>query len=40
MYCWLSFGGSAANEIIRQSHFKEDQYTMISSDIQNIVRQS
>ena len=34
MYCWLSFGGSAANEIIRQSHFKEDQYTMISSDIQ------
>ena len=34
MYCWLSFGGSAANEIIRQSHFKEAQYTMISSDIQ------
>lgn len=36
MYCWLSFGGSAAEEIIRQSLFREDQYTMVSSDIQNI----
>ncbi|WP_122646486.1 AraC family transcriptional regulator [Enterococcus mediterraneensis] len=37
MYCWLSFGGSAAEEIIRRSLFKEDQYTMISSNIQKYV---
>lgn len=37
MYCWLSFGGSAAEEIIRQSLFREDQYTMVSSDIQKYI---
>ncbi|MGL9817712.1 AraC-like ligand binding domain-containing protein [Enterococcus sp. DIV0098] len=37
MYCWLSFGGSAADEIIRHSQFKDDQYTMISSDIQKYI---
>ena len=37
MYCWLSFGGSAADEIIRHSHFREDQYTMVSSDIQKYI---
>lgn len=37
MYGWLSFGGAAADEIIRRSHFKDDQYTMVSSDIQKYV---
>lgn len=37
MYCWLSFGGHAAKEIIRQSLFREDQYTMVSSDIQKYI---
>jgi len=37
MYCWLSFGGAAADEIIRRSHFKDDQYTMVSSDIQKYI---
>lgn len=37
MYAWLSFGGSAADEIIRHSHFREDQYTMVSSDIQKYI---
>lgn len=37
MYCWLSFGGSAADEIICHSQFKEDQYTMVSSDIQKYI---
>lgn len=37
MYCWLSFGGTAADEIIRYSQFKENQYTMVSSDIQKYI---
>ena len=37
MYCWLSFGGHAAKEIIRQSLFREDQYTMVSSDMQKYI---
>ncbi|MGM0169434.1 AraC-like ligand binding domain-containing protein [Enterococcus sp. AZ135] len=37
MYCWLSFGGTAADEIVRHSHFRNDQYTMVSSDIQTYI---
>lgn len=37
VYCWLSFGGSAAEEIISQSLFRNDQYTLVSSDIQQYV---
>ncbi|MGG5372727.1 AraC family ligand binding domain-containing protein [Enterococcus sp. AZ196] len=37
MYCWLSFGGAAADEIIRHSHFRTDQYTMVSSDVQKYI---
>src|SRR5699024_7521920 len=33
VYCWLSFGGAAAEEIIRRSPFKDDQYTMVSAGI-------
>lgn len=32
IYCWLSFNGPLAKEIIQRSLFKEDQYTMVSSD--------
>lgn len=37
MYGWLSFGGSAADEIIRHSQFKKEQYTMVSSDTQKYI---
>lgn len=33
VYCWLSFGGAAVEEIIRRSPFKDDQYTMVSAGI-------
>lgn len=34
-YAWLSFGGQVAEEIIRYSLFKETNYTMVSSNIEN-----
>ncbi|WP_165038030.1 AraC family transcriptional regulator [Enterococcus sp. ZJ1622] len=37
IYFWLSFGGPEADEIIRHSLFKEDKYTMISSNIQKYI---
>lgn len=37
MYCWLSFSGAAAEEIIHRSLFGADQYTMVSSDIQKYI---
>lgn len=33
VYCWLSFGGPLAKEIIERSLFKEDQYIMVSAGI-------
>ena len=37
MYCWLSFSGADAAELVSHSLFKEDQYTMVSSDIQKYI---
>ncbi|WP_165005465.1 AraC family transcriptional regulator [Enterococcus sp. ZJ1668] len=37
IYCWLSFGGPEADEIIRHSLFKDDKYTMVSSNIQKYI---
>ncbi|MGM9903384.1 AraC-like ligand binding domain-containing protein [Enterococcus sp. 10A9_DIV0425] len=37
VYCWISFGGVVADKIIQHSLFKEDQYTMVSSEISKYV---
>ncbi len=37
VYCWLSFGGTVAEEIIQRSLFKEDQYTMVSAGISTYI---
>lgn len=37
MYCWLSFSGKAADEIIARSLFQTDQYTFVSPDIQRYI---
>lgn len=37
VYCWISFGGSVADKIIQHSLFKDDQYTMVSSEIARYV---
>ncbi|MGE7883473.1 AraC family transcriptional regulator [Bacillus sp. NPDC094077] len=34
LYAWLSFGGKVAEEIIHYSSFKEDNYSVASSNIQ------
>ncbi|MBO0462063.1 AraC family transcriptional regulator [Enterococcus sp. DIV1298c] len=37
VYSWISFGGPVADKIIHHSLFKEDQYTMVSSEISKYV---
>ncbi|GCF95628.1 AraC family transcriptional regulator [Enterococcus florum] len=37
LYCWISFGGKVADEVIRQSVFQENGYTMVSSTIQKYI---
>ncbi|MEY8445931.1 AraC family transcriptional regulator [Enterococcus ratti] len=37
VYCWLSFSGPLAKEIIQCSLFKEDRYTMASSGISSYI---
>ncbi|AXG39868.1 AraC family transcriptional regulator (plasmid) [Enterococcus gilvus] len=37
MYGWLSFSGEAAETILQHTHFRDANYTMVSSNIQNYI---